>query len=82
MEKGKMAKTIEDYLNLPYRLIITPDEDGGYGIEVVDLPGCVTYTEHWEDIPDMVREAMTSWIGSALKHDDPIPEPSLAELRN
>lgn len=82
MEKGKMAKAIEGYLKLPYPLIITPDEEGGYGVEVIDLPGCVTYAEKWEDIPDIVREAMTSWIGSALKHNDPIPEPSVAELRS
>lgn len=60
---------------MPYRLIITPDEDGGYGVEVAELSGCVTYVEHWENIPTMVREAMTSWIGSALKHGDPVPEP-------
>ena len=70
-----MNKTIEDYLILPYQLIITPDDEGGYGVEVAELPGCVTYARRWEDIPAMVREAMTSWIGSALKHDDPIPEP-------
>jgi antitoxin HicB len=71
-----MNKSIEDYINLPYPLIITPDEEGGYGVEIPDLPGCFTYAEKWDDIPSQVREAMTSWIGSALKHGDPIPEPS------
>lgn len=70
-----VSKTIVDYLGLPYRLIVTPDEEGGYGVEVAELPGCVTYAEHWEDIPARVQEAMTSWIGSALKHGDPVPEP-------
>lgn len=70
-----MNKTIEDYLALPYPVIITPDEDGGFGVEVVDLPGCFTYADRWEDIPLMVREAITSWIGSALQHGDPVPEP-------
>lgn len=73
-----MNRTIEDYLALPYRLVITPDEEGGYGVEVVDLPGCITYAQQWEDIPEMVREAMSAWLGSALKHNDPIPEPSTA----
>jgi len=77
-----MAKALEDYLKLPYPLVITPDDEGGYGVEVPDLPGCVTYADKWEDIPDRVREAMTSWIGSALKHSDPIPEPSIVELRS
>jgi antitoxin HicB len=67
---------IEGYLKQYDCLLVIPDEEGGYGIEVVDLPGCVTYAESWGEIPNMVREAMTSWIGSALKHGDPIPEPS------
>ncbi len=71
-----MTKTLENYLKMPYQLIITPDEEGGFGIAVAELPGCVTYTERWEDIPAMVRDAMTAWIGSALSHDDPIPEPA------
>jgi predicted RNase H-like HicB family nuclease len=69
-----MSKTVEDYLDLPYRLIVTPDEEG-YGVEVAELPGCVTFAEHWEDIPLMVREAMASWIGSVLKHGETVPEP-------
>ena len=71
-----MSKTIEDYLDLPYSLKVTRDEEGGYDVEVVELPGCVTYAQRWEDIPAIVHEAMTSWIGSALQHNDPIPEPS------
>jgi antitoxin HicB len=56
--------------------MIMPDEDGGYGVEVIDLPGCVTFAENWDAIPGQVREAITFWIGSALKHGDPVPEPS------
>jgi antitoxin HicB len=68
--------SVDDFLRRGYRLCITPDNSGGYGVEVVDLPGCVTYADTWEDIPFIVREAMTSWMGSALKHGDLIPEPS------
>ncbi len=70
-----MNKSIDYYLDLPYRLTITPDEEGGFGIEVIELPGCVSYAQKWEDIPAMAREAMQSWIGSALKHGDAVPEP-------
>lgn len=70
-----MTQRIGDYLDLSYQLLITPDDEGGYSVEIAELPGCVTYAQRWEDIPAMVREAMTSWIGSALKHTDPIPEP-------
>ena len=69
-------KTIDHYLDLPYRLVITPDEEG-FGVEVPDMPGCYTHTESWEDIRPMVREAMTLWISVMLEDGKPIPEPVL-----
>ena len=79
MEK-RMTKRLrlEYYLDLPYRLVITPDDEG-YGVAVPDLPGCFTHAQTWEDIPVMVREAMALWLGVMLEDGKPIPEPS-AEL--
>ena len=71
----RSGEVLEEYLDLPYNLVITLDDEGGYGVEVVDLPGCITYSEHSKDIPGLVREAMLSWIGSALKHNEPVPVP-------
>lgn len=69
-------KTVEDYLNLPYHLTITPDEEG-FGVAVPELPGCFTHAETWEQIPAMVREAMELWIGVMLADGKSIPEPAL-----
>jgi antitoxin HicB len=76
-----MSNRIEDYLDLPYHLVVTPGEDG-YGVAVAELPGCVTFVETWEQIPGSVREAMTSWVGSALKHGDPVPQPAALEVKS
>jgi len=36
-------KTIDYYLNLPYKLEIVPDKDeGGYAARYPELPGCIT----------------------------------------
>jgi predicted RNase H-like HicB family nuclease len=67
-------KTIKSYLALPYRMIITPDDEG-FGVEIPDLPGCFTHAEKWEDVQDMAHEAMSLWIGVMLKDGKPIPEP-------
>lgn len=75
-----MSGTLEEYLDCPYSLVITPDEEGRYGVVIMELPGCVTYAEHWEDIPQLAREAMTSWIGSAVKHNEPVPVPSTVSV--
>ena len=74
-----MPKTIDYYLDLPYRLIITPDDEG-YGVEVPDLPGCVTHAEKWDDIQPMVREAKSLWMGVMLADGKPIPEPAVEPM--
>lgn len=67
----------EDDIILAYSLMITPDETGGYGVAVPDLLGCFTFASIWDEIRPYAREAMESWIESALKHGDPVPEPAL-----
>jgi predicted RNase H-like HicB family nuclease len=70
-------KTIDDYLNLPDALLITPDDEG-FGVSIPDLPGCFTHAEHWEDIQAMAREAMALWISVMLEDGKEIPEPVVA----
>ena len=68
-------KTIEYYLNLPYQLLITPDDEG-FGVEIPDLPGCYTHAESWEDIQPMAQESISLWISVMLADGKPIPEPT------
>ncbi len=68
-------KTLDYYLNLPYRMVITPDDEG-FGVEFPDLPGCFTHAEKWEDIQEMAREAKTLWLTVMLQDGKPIPEPA------
>ena len=74
IEDYKVEERLEYYLSLPYKILITPDEEG-FGIAVVELPGCGSHALRWEDIANQVYEAKYSWIASSLKHNDPIPEP-------
>jgi predicted RNase H-like HicB family nuclease len=67
-------KTLDEYLQLPYRLLITLDDEG-FGVEIPELPGCFTHAQHWDDIQPMVREAMTLWIEVMLVDGKSIPEP-------
>lgn len=72
---------IEDYLELPYRLIITPDDEG-YGVEVAELPGCFTHARKWDDIPAMVSEAMSLWIAVMLEDGKAIPLPEASASKS
>lgn len=66
--------TVEDYLGLPYTFEVIHNEDG-YFARVVDLPGCMTWTEEAADLWSMIEDAMRAWIGAALEYGDLVPVP-------
>lgn len=60
---------------LEYFAILYPDEEGGYTVEVPDLPGCFTQGETVEEAIAMAKEAASLWFG-ALEYSERIPESS------
>ena len=70
-----MAKRPEDYLSLPYDIEVKRNEDGTYFARVKELPGCMTETDTFAEVEEMIRDAMTAWIEVALEEGIPIPEP-------
>ena len=80
-----MKKTIDCYLNLPYRMEIIPDtEEGGFTVRYPDLPGCLTCSETMEGAIANAQDAKLAWIKAALEDglEIPIPsdEPDLSEF--
>ena len=70
-------KTIEYYMNLPYKLEIIPDPDeGGYTIRYPDLPGCITVGDTLDEAIDNAYEAKRVWIEAALEEGIRILEPT------
>jgi antitoxin HicB len=70
-------KTLEYYVNLPYKVDIYPEEDGnGYTAIIPDLPGCMTCADTIEELWDMIQEAKELWLEVALEDGDHIPEPA------
>ena len=71
-----MKKTLEYYMNLPYKLEIIPDPDeGGYVANYPELPGCLTIGETMESVIANAIDAKKEWLGAALEDKYPIPEP-------
>lgn len=75
-----MAKTlprsIDDYMVLPYPVIVTAAPEGGYVIEFPDLPGCLTQGETLVEAAQMAEDARRNWIRVALEDGMAIPLPS------
>jgi antitoxin HicB len=72
------AKTVDDYLKLPYTIEVFRDaneDDPGWVARVAELPGCLTQADTFEELGEMIEDAMRGWIEIALEDGTPVPEP-------
>ena len=77
-----ISKPLEYYLSLPYTIevIRENDEDNpGWVARVAELPGCITQADTFEELGEMIEDAMRIWLQSALEDDIAIPEPRLED---
>ncbi len=71
-------KTIKEYLELPYNYIIQPvnDESGFYFYaRVLELDGCQSTGDTFEEAYENLREAMQGWIETKLENGFEVPLP-------
>lgn len=73
-------KTLNEYLNMPYRMEVVEDKDeGGYVVSFPDLPGCITCGETVESAIANASEAKKIWLETALEDGITIHEPESLE---
>ena len=71
-------RKVEDYLELPYNFIVqlVKDESGFYFYaRVLELDGCQSTGESFEEAYENVKEAMRGWIETKLEAGFEIPLP-------
>lgn len=71
-------KNVEDYMNLPYNYIVQPinDESGSYFYaRVLELDGCQSTGETFEEVYENLKEAMRGWIETKLEAGFDVPLP-------
>lgn len=55
-----------------YQVVLTPDlEQGGYGVEVPELPGCFSQGDDVPDARRMAKEAIELWLETAESVEAP-----------
>lgn len=59
-----------------YRILLTPEEEGGFSVSVPALPGCFTQGETIEQAIEMAREAISLFVESLEADGEPIPDDS------
>jgi predicted RNase H-like HicB family nuclease len=68
-------KPLEYYLDLKYPVTLEAAPEGGYFIEIEDLPGCYSQGETVEEAVEMIEEARRLWIEVAYEDSQDIPLP-------
>lgn len=74
-----IKKELEYYLGLPYKVVLYPAEEGGYAIEIPELPGCISQGQTLEEAYEMIQDAKRGWFDIALQDGATIPEPTRRE---
>lgn len=73
-------RTLNEYLELPYKLEIVADTDeGGFVASYPDLPGCISCGETVESAVANARDAKKAWLEAALADGVAIAEPDSLE---
>ncbi len=68
--------TLNEYMELPYRMEIVPDkEEGGYAVTFPELPGCMTCGENLESAVSNAEDAKKAWLEAAMEEGQEIPRP-------
>jgi predicted RNase H-like HicB family nuclease len=72
-------RTVDEYLRLPYHIVLVPDEDedgrSGWVAEVSELPGCMSQGATPQEAVTGIRDAMQGWLSVAIEDKRDIPEP-------
>jgi predicted RNase H-like HicB family nuclease len=66
-------------MKLIYPAIFYPCEEGGYTVNVPDLPGCVTEGDTLAEAMLMGIDAASGWILGEIEEGEPVPQPSSIE---
>jgi predicted RNase H-like HicB family nuclease len=56
------------------QVILIPDEDGGYTVEVPSLPGCISEGDTIEEALNNIKEAIELYLEVLQEEGRPIPE--------
>ncbi len=59
---------------LNYRVILSPEPEGGYTVTVPSIRGCITFGETVEEALEMVKDAIEGCLEVLVEAGEPIPQ--------
>lgn len=62
------------YGTYQFEAIFTPQEEGGFTVEVPDLPGCISEGDTLEEAEKNIQEAIELYLETLEERGIPLPE--------
>jgi predicted RNase H-like HicB family nuclease len=59
---------------MKYKVVLEPQEEGGYTVYVPSLPGCVSQGESTEEAMTNIKEAIEVYLDSLKARRIPLPQ--------
>ncbi len=56
-----------------FNIVLRPEPEGGFTVIVPALPGCVTYGRTLVEAKKMAKDAISGYVASLRKHNEPVP---------
>ena len=56
-----------------YTVVLVPEEDGRFTVQVPALPGCVTQGDTREEALEMAKDLVQLYLEDLAAHGEPIP---------
>jgi predicted RNase H-like HicB family nuclease len=72
---GGLFMNVQDYMSLPYSIIIRHKNGTHYCASVFELDGCSCDGKTYEEAYENIQEAMAEWIEEQLENDLEVPLP-------
>jgi antitoxin HicB len=57
-----------------YRVVLVPEDEGGFSVFVPALPGCYPQGDSRDEALSMAKEAIAIHLESLREHGEPIPQ--------
>lgn len=63
-----------------YQAILTPEDEGGYSVEIPDLPGCYSCGDDIADAAAMAADAARTYVSLLIGNGEEVPESTAHEV--
>lgn len=75
MSNPDVQYTLEDYMNMPYAVVVVYDGEDWLAT-IAEFRGCMTAGDNGDDILENMEIAKRLWLESMLGVNEPIPLPN------